>query len=183
METVQHEEALNQFRFWGSDSGGVKSERHADWVSFSEVKKRVKLDRVLCAYGVDWLRPSGAQQYRGRCPIHQGQGTEAFHAHLGRNVFHCFACGAGGNVLDFVAAMEGCSMRGRHYVCTDRRTVPAWLGQPSRSEANWLRKKERSTHPSVSDWNWIPRIPTWPGAEWMPPRPVTSEWVIAVGAD
>jgi len=26
-------------------------------------------------------------------------------------VFHCFACGAGGNVLDFVAGMEGCSVR------------------------------------------------------------------------
>jgi DNA primase len=27
-----------------------------------------------------------------------------------RNIFHCFACGAGGTVLDFVAAMEGCSL-------------------------------------------------------------------------
>jgi DNA primase len=26
-------------------------------------------------------------------------------------VFHCFACSAGGNVLDFVAKMEGCSVR------------------------------------------------------------------------
>jgi len=60
---------------------------------------------------VDGLRPSGTDQYRGRCPIHQGQGTEAFHANLRRGVFHCFACGAGGNVLDFVTAMEGCSIR------------------------------------------------------------------------
>ena len=29
---------------------------------------------------------------------------------LARNVFHCFACGAGGTVLDFVAAMESCSL-------------------------------------------------------------------------
>ena len=39
------------------------------------------------------------------------QGREAFHVHLERGVFHCFACGAGGNVLDLVAAMEGCSIR------------------------------------------------------------------------
>lgn len=83
-----------------------------DWVDFAEIKRRVKLAAVLHSYGVDWLRHSGPpQQYRGRCPIHQGQGTEAFHAHLGRGLFHCFACGAGGNVLDFVAAMEGCSVR------------------------------------------------------------------------
>ena len=28
-----------------------------------------------------------------------------------KNAFHCFSCGAKGNVLDFVAAMEKCSVR------------------------------------------------------------------------
>jgi len=83
----------------------------SDWVSFADLKQQVHLEEVLRCYGVDWLRHSGPQQYRGRCPIHQGQGTEAFHANLTRNVFHCFACGAGGNVLDFVAQMESCSVR------------------------------------------------------------------------
>ena len=83
----------------------------SDWVSFADIKKQIHLEEVLRSYGVDWLRRSGPQRYRGRCPIHQGQGTEAFHANLGRNAFHCFACGAGGNVLDFVAKMEGCSVR------------------------------------------------------------------------
>lgn len=83
----------------------------SDWVSFAEIKSQVKLEEVLRSYGVDWLRRSGPRQYRGPCPIHQGQGTEAFHANLARGVFHCFACGAGGNVLDFVAEMEGCSVR------------------------------------------------------------------------
>lgn len=35
----------------------------------------------------------------------------SFHANLNRNLFHCFSCGAGGSVLDFVAAMEGCTLR------------------------------------------------------------------------
>lgn len=83
----------------------------SDWVSFANVKRQIPLEEVLRAYGVDWLRRSGPRQYRGRCPIHQGEGTEAFHANLERNAFHCFACGAGGNVLDFVAKMEGCSVR------------------------------------------------------------------------
>jgi DNA primase len=81
------------------------------WVNFSEIKSRVGLEPVLRSYGVDWLRRSGVDQYRGRCPIHGGQGREAFHANFERGVFHCFACGAGGNVLDLVAAMEGCSIR------------------------------------------------------------------------
>jgi len=82
-----------------------------DWVSFAEIKSRITLAQVLRSYQVDWLRRSGLGQYRGRCPIHRGQGREAFHVHLERGVFHCFACGAGGNVLDLVAAMEGCSIR------------------------------------------------------------------------
>jgi DNA primase len=119
-----------------------------DWVSFSEIKKSVKLDGVLRSYGVDWLRPSGEQQYRGRCPIHQGQGTEVFHAHLGRNLFHCFACGAGGNVLDFVAAMEGCSTRDaalRLQRSTDGASV-AWATEPERSK---LVTKEREVNPPL----------------------------------
>ena len=82
-----------------------------EWVSFAEVKNRVPLEHVLRCYGVDWLRHSGTRQYHGRCPIHNGEGTEAFHANYERNVFHCFACGAGGNVLNFVAAMEKCTIR------------------------------------------------------------------------
>jgi DNA primase len=82
-----------------------------EWVSFVEIKRRITLEQVLRSYEVTWLRRSGVDQYRGRCPIHRGQGQEAFHANLKRGVFHCFACGAGGNVLDFVAAMEGGSIR------------------------------------------------------------------------
>ena len=82
-----------------------------EWVSFAEIKRRITLEQVLRSYEVTWLRRSGVDQYRGRCPIHQGQGKEAFHANLKRGVFHCFACGAGGNVLDFVAAMEGGTIR------------------------------------------------------------------------
>ena len=34
----------------------------------------VTLAPVLRGYQVDWLRRSGRGQYRGRCPIHRGQG-------------------------------------------------------------------------------------------------------------
>ena len=82
-----------------------------EWVSFAEIKRRVTLEQVLRSYQVNWLRSSGEGRYRGRCPIHQGEGEDAFHANLKRGIFHCFACGAGGNVLDFVAAMESSSIR------------------------------------------------------------------------
>lgn len=80
-----------------------------NWLDFKSIKRTVKLESVLQHYRVE-LRRSGKDQYRGCCPIHRGEGREAFHVNLARNLFHCFACDAGGTVLDFVAAMEGCSL-------------------------------------------------------------------------
>jgi DNA primase len=80
------------------------------WVDFAALKQSVPLAPLLRRYQVK-LRRSGRDQYRGCCPIHRGQGQEAFHANLKRNIFHCFSCGASGSVLDFVAAMERCSLR------------------------------------------------------------------------
>jgi DNA primase len=81
----------------------------SNWVDFSAVKRAVSLETVLGHYQVD-LRRRG-DQLQGCCPIHQGRRDDSFRAHLTRNVFHCFACQARGNVLDFVAAMERCSTR------------------------------------------------------------------------
>jgi DNA primase len=81
-----------------------------NWVNFAEIKCSVPLAPLVRQYRVQ-LRRSGRDQYRGCCPIHGGQGRDAFHVNLTKNVFHCFACGARGTVLDFVAAMERCSLR------------------------------------------------------------------------
>jgi DNA primase len=80
------------------------------WVDFAAIKQSVPLAPLLRRYQVQ-LRRSGPDQYRGCCPIHGGEGRDAFHAHLSKNIFHCFACGARGTVLDFVAAMDRCSLR------------------------------------------------------------------------
>ncbi len=82
----------------------------SNMVDFAAIKHSVPLALVLRRYQVK-LRRSGHDQYRGLCPIHRGQGHDAFHVNLGRSIFHCFSCGAGGSVLDFVAAIEGCTLR------------------------------------------------------------------------
>jgi DNA primase len=81
-----------------------------DWVDFGAVKQAVSLEAVLRHYQVPGLRKR-RHQLVGRCPIHRGQRDDSFRASLGHNAFHCFACQASGNVLDFVAAMEQCSIR------------------------------------------------------------------------
>ncbi len=81
-----------------------------NWVDFKAVKAAVSMEALLARYGVNWLRKSG-DELRGRCPIHKGEGQNTFHVSLPKNAFNCFSCNARGNVLDFVAAMEGCSTR------------------------------------------------------------------------
>lgn len=80
------------------------------WVDFSAVKQAVSLEAVLRHYQVPGLRKR-RHQWVGHCPIHRGRRDDSFRASLGKNAFHCFSCQAGGNVLDFVAAMEKCSIR------------------------------------------------------------------------
>lgn len=82
----------------------------SSWVDFKAVKTSVSMAAVLQHYGVQGFKQHGAE-LRGRCPIHQGEGAESFHANTEKNAFQCFSCKAKGNVLDFVAAMEHCSVR------------------------------------------------------------------------
>jgi len=81
-----------------------------EWVDFSAVKGSVSLEAVLRHYEVPGLRRH-QDQLEGCCPIHRGKRDDSFRASLSKNVFHCFACQAHGNVLDLVAAMEKCSIR------------------------------------------------------------------------
>ena len=106
-----------------------------EWVSFADVKAAVSLRLVLQDYGVlEKLRRGCKEQYRGGCRIHRGEGRDAFHADLGKNVFHCFACGAGGNVLDLVAELEQCSVREAALRLQRRYMAGGLAPTPRRSE-------------------------------------------------
>lgn len=117
----------------------------ASWIEFASIKQTVPLMKVLERYHIAGLRRSGKNQWRGRCPLHGGEGREAFHVNTAQQVFHCFACGAGGTVLDLVAALEHCAVRE-----AAERLVLAW-GVPAdhsggavvaRREATVTKKRE-----------------------------------------
>jgi DNA primase len=80
------------------------------WLNFREIKQSIPLEAVLGHYQWKYLRRRG-DRVQGCCPIHRGQRTDAFHADLRNNGFHCFSCQAHGGVLDLVVAMERCSLR------------------------------------------------------------------------
>lgn len=79
------------------------------WIDYAAVKQAVSMEAILGHYQVPGLRRQHGQ-LQGRCPIHRGQ-SDSFRASLSKSAFQCFACQAQGNVMDFVAAMEKCSLQ------------------------------------------------------------------------
>ena len=71
-------------------------------IDYRQARCRLRLAEVLELIGYQPQRVSG-EQWRGPCPLHgsQSRTSRSFAAHLGKNVYHCFRCGAAGNVLDF----------------------------------------------------------------------------------
>ncbi len=83
------------------------------WLDFAEIRAMVTLEDVLLTmYGLgDRLKRQG-KKLIGPCPIHKGDSPRAFQADLERGVYFCFSgCRKGGNVIDFVVAMDGLTVR------------------------------------------------------------------------
>lgn len=75
-------------------------------IDFHQARQEVRLSEVLALVGYQPHRRRGEQR-RGPCPVHGARSTTSrcFAAHLGKNVWHCFRCGAGGNALDLWATL------------------------------------------------------------------------------
>ncbi len=87
--------------------------RGGRWVDFRQVKEQVRFEQVLEYYELlDGLRRKG-EELVGYCPLHDERryNKDAFSVNTSRNIFHCFACGASGNVLDFVCQCENLEPR------------------------------------------------------------------------
>jgi DNA primase len=73
--------------------------------SFAEkVKQQADIVRVIGEYVR--LKKTG-QNFTGLCPFHQEK-TPSFAVHPVRQIYHCFGCGAGGDVFKFVQEMDKC---------------------------------------------------------------------------
>ena len=75
-------------------------------IDYRRARSQLRLAEVFALIGYRPLSRHGAQ-WRGPCPLHGSRSatSRSFAAHLGKNVFHCFRCGAGGNALDLWAAL------------------------------------------------------------------------------
>lgn len=73
-------------------------------LDFRQARADIPLAEVLALLG--WTaRTRVGPQVRGPCPVHGSHSprSRSFAAHLGKNCWQCFRCGAAGNALDLWA--------------------------------------------------------------------------------
>lgn len=68
-----------------------------------EIRERVNITDVVSEYVS--LKKVGAN-HKGICPFHSEK-TPSFTVNEGKQIFYCFGCGAGGNVITFLMKASG----------------------------------------------------------------------------
>lgn len=77
--------------------------------SFRHLKTQVPIGRIFSFYGLDAQLKRRGDQLFGPCPLHGGDNSTAFRAHLGRGLWHCFTACGGGDIVDLIRRIEHCS--------------------------------------------------------------------------
>ncbi|MEC1720158.1 DNA primase [Schinkia azotoformans] len=73
--------------------------------TIEEIRNKVDIVDVISEY--IQLKKQG-RNYFGLCPFH-GEKTPSFSVSADKQIYHCFGCGAGGNVFSFLMNIENCS--------------------------------------------------------------------------
>ncbi len=79
------------------------------------------------------LKKSGAS-LKGLCPFH-GEKTPSFNVHPERQFFHCFGCGAGGDVFKFVMLIEQVPFPDAMRIVAEKCGIPIPKTSPSSDRA------------------------------------------------
>ena len=104
------------------------------------LKAEVDLAELVRGHGVE-LKEEGADLV-GLCPLHDDK-TASFHVTPGKNLFHCFGCGAAGSVVDWVMATGKVSFRHAVEILREKKA-----GGPVRKTVRVLTSP---VHPGAED--------------------------------
>lgn len=115
-------------------------------IDYRAARSQFRLAEILELIGYQ-PRTRQGDQLRGCCPLHGSRSatSRSFSVHLGKNVFHCFRCGAGGNTLDLWAALTRQPLHAAVLDLSQRLSRPVpWLPGP---RATPPRCQTRYNHP------------------------------------
>ena len=107
--------------------------RYSDEI-LSEVRENNDIYDVISQYVQ--LKRSG-RNYFGLCPFHNEK-SPSFSVSPDRQIFHCFGCGVGGNVITFISKIEGLGFKEAVEVLAER----AGITLPTLTDGTDSRKEE-----------------------------------------
>jgi DNA primase len=104
------------------------------------VRERSKIDEIVGEHLQ--LKRAGGGSLKGLCPFHDEK-SPSFHVTPSRNLFHCFGCGVGGDVISFVQQIDHLSFSEAVELLAGRANVELHYeddggrptGAPSREQA------------------------------------------------
>jgi DNA primase len=88
------------------------------------------------------LRRAGPARYMGLCPFHEER-TPSFSVDADKKVYHCFGCGASGDVFTFVRETEGVEFAGALELLADRYGVALERSAENPAAAARRQKRDR----------------------------------------
>jgi DNA primase len=86
----------------------------------SELRQSVDIVDIISEYVQ--LKKHG-RNYFGLCPFHH-ENTPSFSVSPEKQIFHCFGCGTGGNVITFIMEAEGASFQEAAAIIAEKGNVP-----------------------------------------------------------
>lgn len=115
----------------------------------NQIKERADIAEVVSDYLS--LTRTG-QNLKGLCPFH-AEKTPSFTVSQSRQIFHCFGCGAGGNVFTFLMRQEGLAFPEAVRELGRRTGIPVPTFQdPAQSESAAVRKRLELLNESAGAW-------------------------------
>lgn len=75
------------------------------YINFKLLKQKLDVASVIKYLGIKTLTLLN-NSYVGRCPIHNGDNSNAFHFNVDKKIYNCFTHCGGGNILDFIAKFK-----------------------------------------------------------------------------
>ena len=116
------------------------------------VKQQADIVKVIEGY--IRLRKAGAQNYSGLCPFHKEK-SPSFSVHAVRQFYHCFGCGASGDVFSFVGKLENVGFPEAVRIVAGKCGIPLpkrEFSSPEEAAGARLRAKLLELHETATLW-------------------------------
>ena len=130
------------------------------------------------------LRKAGGASWKGLCPFH-GEKTPSFNVHADKQFFHCFGCGASGDVIEFVKRSDSLSFPDAVRQLAGRAGMTVPEPEDAKADAESSREREAllKIHEVAAAWfrEQLASPAGRPGQRLLAERGMTDETIAALG--